>query len=188
MKNLDFYTKGGRRAREAEGQGVSNKVRHFVANQAPACITECGLFWIDVGLFWRRHEAIWTRMWQREEDETGAAVQRGVSIPFHNSKSGDVSDKCCVASVRIRPAHREPLRVPTPGETCGHRIHQFAVFLGLFCNTFVPRRYTHFDNTDANYKIGEFERNALVGFSPKLLRPEAMRGKEHGAEIRRVVR
>ena len=44
---------------------------------------------------------------------------------------------------------------------------------------------THFDNTYASYKIGEFVDNELPEFSPKLVRGSEMRGAEHGATIHR---
>ena len=55
----------------------------------------------------------------------------------------------------------------------------------LSTDTWVAMTDTHFDNTDASFKIGEFVGNELPEFSPKLVRGSDMRGAEHGATIHR---
>lgn len=55
----------------------------------------------------------------------------------------------------------------------------------LCADTWVAMADTHFDNTDASFKIGEFVENELPEFSPKLVRGSDMRGAEHGATIHR---
>ena len=56
---------------------------------------------------------------------------------------------------------------------------------GFALNTGSKFGYTHFDNTDSSYTIGDFEANELPPFSPKLVRGDEMRGPGHGATITR---